>query len=132
MTSCPELMDWLENRGCPVARSSTYRFASERLTGSAFDLILCEYQLPDRTAFPLVDRLTGSSSTLFFSRPLEDDFLWLEMIRRGVRHNCSTVLRSAGLGAALDDFLIDLETARNVEKLAEEITAGPFVHAAAG
>jgi hypothetical protein len=66
-----------------------------------FDLVLSQYQLPDRTAFPLLDRLVGSPATLFFCARVEDGSLWLKMLDRGNRCLGAPLLRSDDLTKAL-------------------------------
>ena len=65
--------------------AQSYRDAFNLVSHTQFDLVLSQYQLPDRTAFPLLDWLVGSSATLFFSTRVEKGFLWLQMLERGKR-----------------------------------------------
>jgi len=72
-----------------------------------FDLVLCQYQLPDRTAFPLLDWLGGSHTTLFLSTAVESGNLWLPMLERG--ENCvgARLLRGSEFTDALSRVLRD-------------------------
>jgi len=99
------LLPWLKARGarCQFARS--YRDASFLIFYTGFDLVLSEYQLPDRTAFPLLDLLEGSSATLFFGTRVEDGFLWLRMLEGGKRCIGVPLLRSHELTTALATLL---------------------------
>ena len=100
-----QLLQWLDRRGgrCQFARS--YRDASRLISSTNFDLVLSEYQLPDRTAFPLLDLLEGSLATLFFGTRVEDGALWLRMLERGKRCTGVPVLRSNELLTALATVL---------------------------
>jgi len=91
---CPELHRWLDNQRLLCECAASYQGACSRTSRRQFDLVISEYQLPDRTAFPLLDLLAGSPATLFFSRALENDFLWLLMLDRG-RQASSTVRSTA-------------------------------------
>ena len=99
------LLQWLDERGgrCHFARS--YRDASRLISSTNFDLVLCEYQLPDRTAFPLLGLLEGSLATLFFGTRVENGVLWLQMLERGKRSIGVPLLRSNELPKALAAIL---------------------------
>jgi hypothetical protein len=68
--------------------------------------VISQYQLSDRTAFPLLDWLAGSPATLFFSARVEGGFLWLKMLERGKRCVGAPALRQnsffEALGTELD------------------------------
>jgi CheY-like chemotaxis protein len=99
------LLQWLSKRGCHCQTAACYRDACTLLSRSEFDLVLSQYQLPDRTAFPLVDLLSGSSTTLFLSTEVESGSLWLPMIERGKRCLSASILRSSDLTIALQKAL---------------------------
>ena len=95
------VLEWLERRGTRCRFSRSYGHACELIRSTQFDLVLSEYQLPDRTAFPLLDWLEGSSATLFFSTRFEDGSWWLKMLERGRRCVGAPILRSRDLPNAL-------------------------------
>jgi hypothetical protein len=102
---CPELYWWLDNRELRCEYAEFCHDACSRISRIQFDLVISEYQLPDRTAFPLLDVLAGSPATLFFSRALATDFLWLLMLDRGRRcvgprlfDRATSTVHSTGLG----------------------------------
>jgi CheY-like chemotaxis protein len=99
------LLEWFESRGGCCQFSRSYEDACEVIRSTPFDLVLSEYQLPDRTAFPLLDRLEGSSATLFFTTRVEDGSLWLKMLERGRRCVGAPILRSSDLPRALGTLL---------------------------
>ena len=101
----PQLVQWLERRGCNCRFAPSYRDACNVISRRQFDLVLSQYQLPDRTAFPLLDWLVGSSATLFFSAHVENGFLWLKMLERGKRCVGTATLKSNALIEALAKLL---------------------------
>lgn len=103
--SSPNLLEWLQKRGSWCQFSHSYGDACHRIGSTQFDLVLSEYALPDRTAFPLLDHLEGSSATLFFSTRVEDGSLWLMMLERGRRCVGAPILRSRDLPQALGTLL---------------------------
>lgn len=107
------LLPWLKKQGCLCQLARSYRDACELLSSTQFDLVLSEYQLADRTAFPLLDRLLGSPATLFFSTRVEDGSLWLKMLERGERCVGAPVLRSDDFVAALDKIMAIAPSSEN-------------------
>jgi CheY-like chemotaxis protein len=101
----PQLLRWLDSRGCRCQLAQSYGDACNLVSCTQFDLVLSQYQLPDRTAFPLLDRLIGSPATLFFSARVEDGSLWLKMLDRGNRCVGAPLLRSDELTEALGTVL---------------------------
>ena len=124
---CPELYRWLDNRRLRYESVESYENARGWISRRQFDLVMSESQLPDRTAFPLLDVLAGSPATLFFSRALEKDFLWLLMLDRGRRCIGAPIVRSSKLQGALDSVLYTIETTRELEDFADELTSNPFL-----
>src|ERR1035441_6161035 len=92
-----QLLQWLSYRGCSCQVAQSCRDACNLVSRTQFDLVLSQYQLPDRTAFPLVDRLAGSPATLFFSTRVESGSLWLKMLEQGKRCIAAPVLQSNAL-----------------------------------
>lgn len=100
--SSSNLLEWLQSRGSCCQFSRSYGEACDLIRSTKFDLVLSEYQLPDRTAFPLLDWLEGSSATLFFSTRVEDGSLWLKMLERGKRCVGAPLVRSIDLTKVID------------------------------
>ena len=99
------LMHWLSERGCQCHFAASYGDACRLLSNMEFDLVLSQYQLPDRTAFPLLDWLIGSPTTLFLSTAVESGTLWLPMLDRGERCVGAPLLRSGEFADALAKVL---------------------------
>jgi len=101
----PSLLPWLRRRGCHCELAGSCEEACRLIAGKEFDLVLSQYQLRDRTALPLLDGLTGSNATLFFSTAARNDSRWLAMIERGARRVGAPVMRTPELTAAIEKLL---------------------------
>lgn len=104
------LRKWLTNRGCRLQVASTFQEVASLLARTDFDLVLCQYALPDRTAFPLFDWLEGSRSSLVFAGRPGKRARWLMVIDRGERR-----LNGAPLGQS--ELLTVLEKNIRVSRL---------------
>jgi hypothetical protein len=78
-----QLLQWLDNQGCQCHFASSCSDACIVISQTAFDLVISQFELQDRTAYPLLDRLMGSTATLFFSKRVENGCWWLPMLVRG-------------------------------------------------
>ncbi len=103
--SSTQLMNWLYKRGCQCHFAMSCQEACRLISHTQFDLVLSQYQLPDRTAFPMLDWLAGSPATLFLSTPVENGCLWLPMLERGKRCVGASLLRSNDMPEALGKAL---------------------------
>jgi len=103
--SSTQMMNWLYKRGCQCHFAMSCQEACSLISHTQFDLVLSQYQLPDRTAFPMLDWLAGSPATLFLSTPVENGCLWLPMLERGKRCVGAPLLRSNDLPEALGKAL---------------------------
>jgi hypothetical protein len=56
---------------------------SKLLGERTFDLVLCEATLAGGSAFQAVPLFTGSATTLFCSYPVEDTYLWIQVVKKG-------------------------------------------------
>jgi len=113
----PRLLRWLDSRGCFCQFALSHEDACNLVSQIQFDLVISQYQLPDRTAFPLLDLLAGSSTTLIFTTIVENDSLWLPMLERGERCIGGSVLQANNLSEALDKVLSAALKSGNVETL---------------
>ena len=85
--------------------ASSFEDACRLISQREFDLVLCQYELPDRTAFPLLDWLEGSRSTLLFSVRAGKSSRWLPVIERGKRCLDRPLLQTKELPDALGNML---------------------------
>jgi CheY-like chemotaxis protein len=108
------LRKWLAQRGCHCQLVISFEDACRALSQREFDLVLCQYNLPDRTAFPLLDWLEGSSSTLIFARCGRGSS-WLPIVERGRRCLDRPLLGATELPAALEQIL-DGSVDRDIER----------------
>ena len=100
-----QLLLWLYERGCRCHFATSYQDACSLISHTQFDLVLSQYQLPDRTAFSLLDWLSGSPTTLLLSTVVESGCLWLPMLERGKRCVGAPLVRSSELNEALAKVL---------------------------
>jgi CheY-like chemotaxis protein len=103
--SALELLFRLYEQGCRCHFATSYRDACSLIARIKFDLVLSQYQLPDRTAFSLLDWLIGSPATLFFSTVVETGCLWLPILERGKRCAGAHLLRPTDFNEALTKVL---------------------------
>ena len=96
---------WLRKMGCSFCVATCYEGARSWLTQTHFDLVLCNYQLVDRTAFPLLDWLEGSSSSLIFCSKPGRESRWLPVIEHGERRLDRRFLSARNLTSALECIL---------------------------
>jgi PleD family two-component response regulator len=89
------LVQWLENHACQCHFADSCKDACASFSRMQFDFVLSPYELPDRNAYPLLKHLIGSTSTLFFSVPVENGCLWVPTLARGKKWPASSALRPA-------------------------------------
>jgi CheY-like chemotaxis protein len=99
------LRKWLAQRACRCRFVLSFQDACRLLSQTEFDLVLCQYNLPDRTAFPLLHWLTGSHATLVFSARSRRGSRWLPVIERGNRCLGWPLLQARDLTTALEEIL---------------------------
>ena len=100
------LRKWLCRRGCYCQFATSFQDACRLMSQREFDLVLCQYELPDRTAFPLLDWLEGSRSTLLFSAKAgRSSSRWLPVIERGKRCLDRPLLQTTDLPNALGNMV---------------------------
>jgi len=105
VTNSLQLLQWLTKRGCLCETAASYREACTLLSRSEYDPMIRQYQLPDRTAFPFLDWLVGSATTLVFSTTIETGSLWLLMLERGERCVRTPILRSSDFVEVVERLL---------------------------
>lgn len=102
-----ELTQWLERRGCRCHFASSCKEACRLISGFKFDFVLSHFELPDRTAYPLLEKLIGSATTLFYLTRIENGCLWLPALAKGRRWPGARVLGpnefAVAMGRALED-----------------------------
>lgn len=95
------LRRWLAPRGCECQRAESFADACKTLARTHFDIVLCQYALPDHTALPLLDRLEGTQATLLFYSSSGKSSRWLPVIDHGKRCLDRPLLRAPELPNAL-------------------------------
>ena len=100
-----QLPEWLDDRGGQCHFAGSCNEACAVISQTSFDLVISQYELPDRTAYPLLGRLMGSTATLFFSISVENGCLWLPMLVRGKEWEGRCGLRPSEFMATLGKAL---------------------------
>lgn len=119
--STPKLLRWLKGRGCRCQTVQSCEDACNLVSRTQFNLVLSDYQLPDGTAFPLLDRLVGSRATLFFFAPVARGSLCVVMLDRGQRCIDKSVFQSDALTDALAVVLDAARESRERKVIALEV-----------
>jgi DNA-binding NtrC family response regulator len=96
---------WLAKTRCCFRVASSFEDACSWLARTDFDLVLSKYQLSDRTAFPLLDWLEGSASSLIFCAKSSQGSRWLPVIEHGERLLHRRCLRATSLPRFLKRIL---------------------------
>lgn len=104
-TRSATLRKWSHHLDCNWQFAASFQDACRLMSQREFDLVLCQYELPDRTAFPLLDWLEGSRSTLLFSARAGRNCRWLPVIERGKRCLNRPLLQTMDLPSALRKVL---------------------------
>ena len=103
------LVQWLEEQACQCHFADSCKDACACFSRIPFDFVLSQYELPDHMAYPLLKRLIGSTSTLFFSLAVEKGCLWVPTLSRGKRWPASSVLRPAEFADTLRKAVTQLK-----------------------
>jgi hypothetical protein len=104
-TRSTTLRKWSCRLNCCWQFATSFQDACRLMSEREFDLVLCQYELPDRTAFPLLDWLEGSRSTLLFSARAGRGSRWLPVIECGRRCLDRPLLQTTDLPNALGSML---------------------------
>jgi hypothetical protein len=100
----------LQKNRCDCWFANSRQEVCRLLDNQSFDLVLGPIRLNDESLYPLIDRLDGSDTTLFYSQAIEDSCLWLPALRRG--ENCfgAAALRPSEFLTALDATILEIQS----------------------
>ena len=90
---CSTVRKWLGRRRFHCQFAPSFEDACTAFLQRDFDLVVCQYDLPDRTAFPLLDWLEESPSTLVFANSSHNR-RWLPVVVQGTRSLNGASLRT--------------------------------------
>jgi len=113
-----QLIQWLEQRGYHCHFASSCKEACRLVQSRVFELVLSTFELPDRSAYPLLEKLIGTSTTLFFSTIIEDGCLWLPTLIRGKKWPHSKAIRPREFAETLGDALEQARSHHNEASMA--------------
>lgn len=77
------LMDWLRERGVDCYSVISCLEAEALLRGHSFNVVLSEICPEDSCAAQLIQLLSGTGASLFFSLPVEDSCWWVPAVAQG-------------------------------------------------
>lgn len=119
-TQSTVLEEWLQRHHCRYRSADTFEKTCRLLSETEFDVVLCQYDLPDRTAFPLLDWLEGTHCTLMLSSPAVKGNRWLPVVEHGTRCMDRPLLQTLDLLSALGK----MQGAKSAESAREKAMAG--------
>jgi hypothetical protein len=96
---------FLKSRGCGLRFAISKREVCWLLEARSFDLVLAPIRLDGNSLYPLIRWLHGSTSTLFYSQPVEDGCWWLPALWRGKKCFGAPALRPSAFATVLDEFI---------------------------
>ena len=102
------LANHLRRHGCEYKFAVSYEEACSLLGVQSFDLVLSALRPAGNSAFSLVALLEGSTTTLFYSEPVENGCWWLPALRNG--QNCfgSSALLPSEFVSVLDEVIEEI------------------------
>lgn len=83
LSRSPRLMEWLRDRGVDCSSVMSCLEAEALLRDHSFDLVLSELCPTNSCATHLVQLLSGTGASLFFSLPVEESCWWLPAVAQG-------------------------------------------------
>ena len=101
-----ELRDYLKNWGCDVSSVGSLNSALGMLQSRPFDVVLCEFLLPDGTSYGLIPHLRNTNTTMFFSCDSADGCWWINALYEGQVRSRESGMRCAQFRDQLDRILV--------------------------
>jgi hypothetical protein len=98
----------LRKRGCDCRFAASRREAYDLIGTHSFDLVLGPTRLDGESLHPLIRRMDGSDSTLFYFQPVEDGCWWLPALLRGRSCFGAPALRSSEFVTVLDEVIQEI------------------------
>jgi len=92
-------------RRCQCHYALSFKDACGLLSTMEFDLVVSSHDLPNGAACYLTEHLSGSSTTMFFFKTLENDCLWIPKLVRGSKWVGQPVLRPDEFAGVLTTML---------------------------
>ena len=98
----------LAAQGCTCTFANSLQNVRTLLDRRTFDLVLGPIRLESDSLYPLIDRLEGTETTLFYSLGVEDGSWWLPALRRG--ENCfgEPAIHSSAFMCALEKTIQEI------------------------
>jgi hypothetical protein len=99
------LSNRLTRRGCHCQFATSHEEIDALLAGRHYDLVLGPIRLHGDSLYPLIERLHGSSSTLFYYLIVEDGCWWLPAVWLGANCFGSPAIHNSEFVTVLDQTI---------------------------
>jgi hypothetical protein len=109
------LSNRLRKLGCDCRFTIFSQQVWRLLANESFDLILGPIRWNGHTLYPLIERLDGSGTTLFYSQAVEDSCLWLPALRQGLNCFGSAALHPREFVTVLDETIHKIRSIIRIE-----------------
>jgi CheY-like chemotaxis protein len=93
----------LERHSCECHFAGSLEAVRDLLHLWQFDIVLSTHRVPGDTIHRMVDLLSGSGASLFYSLPVEQGYWWLPVLQFG-RECYGPALRAGDFANVLDDL----------------------------
>jgi hypothetical protein len=120
-----QFVERLGHSGCSCQVVHSFEELRRALAVREFDFVFSEIALPDGSAYPLLQQLEGSRTTLYFFVGVSDGCWWLPALAVGQRVWGEPALRPPEFARALESLLGDLEPAAGTADPASNVIALP-------
>ena len=117
------LSRWLRRRACNCLIAVSIKEVFRLIDLRCFDLVLGPIRLNGESLFPLIGRLSGSVTTMFYSLPIEDSSLWIPARRLGRYCFGEPPLRAREFTCALDKALEEIRSVVSAANATREAIA---------
>jgi hypothetical protein len=98
----------LRSRGCDCRFAASYDEVDALLEKHSFDLTLGPIKLNGDNFYPLISRLAGSRTTLFYSLSVEDGGWWLPALRSGVHCFGAPAIHRSEFASVLEKTIAEI------------------------
>lgn len=117
------LVNHLEGYGCKCKFAASCLDAIALFDTQDFDLVLSPMRLGDASALPLVSRLDGSGTYLFYYQPVEEGCWWLPALQAGQKCFGSDALRPSEFAVRLEEIIGEIRT--RLRAIAKSVSSSP-------
>lgn len=121
------LSSCLGKRGCNCRFAISHQQVFRLVEIHSFDLVLGPLRLDGKSLYPLIQRLAGSMTTLFFSYAVEAGCWWLPALRWGQDCFGAPALRPGEFTFVLDEITKEIRSSLHAEAEIQFATSLPLL-----